>query len=93
MFDRAMKVVGLAVVASNFSAYSEITAELKGKLTAFPRTQALKITQGAEQRGLWTPLVYSSAGSFLETDLAAFQQGRIYQGPENPKGPLLLAAS
>ena len=88
-----MDAVGLTVVANTFDPNHEITRELKGKLVAFPRTQALRITAGPEQAGKWIPLVYSSASSFLETNLEEFRQGRLYQGPENPKGPLLLACA
>ncbi len=89
-----MDAMGLAPVANNFDQQSEITKTLKGKLAAFPRVRPLKIMGGAERPGKWTPLVYSSATSYEETDLETlFKYGRARQDPADHKGPLLLAAS
>lgn len=89
-----MDAVGLTPVVNNFQLYHQITMELKGKLVAFPRTQALKLLGSKERSGSWTPLVYSSDTSFLETDLdGLIRYGRTHQDPQDPKGPLVLASA
>jgi len=61
---------------------------------AFPKTQALRIIGGGERGGKWTPLVYSSKTSFLETNLEQLiKYGRVHRDPEDPKGPLVLACA
>jgi len=91
-----MDAVGLTVVANRFDQEHEVTRGLKGKLCAFPRAQAIRIPREAVAgvEGIWTPLVYSSETSYLETNLKTlFESGRARQDPEDPKGPLLLVAA
>ena len=87
-----MDAVGLSPVTDQFGKH-EITRELEGKLLVFPRARALKVVETPEIAGEWTPLVFSSEKSFLETDLQSlFKYGKIQKDPQDLPGPLLIAA-
>ncbi len=88
-----MDAVGLSPVCNEFDKH-EITAELKGKLVVFTRARPLKIVENPEVAGIWTPLVYSSKDSFMETDLKGlFEHGKVHKDPQDPQGPLILACA
>jgi ABC-type uncharacterized transport system involved in gliding motility auxiliary subunit len=88
-----MDSVGLSPVASKFGNH-EITTELQGKLVAFPRVRPLGILDKPDLQGRWTPLVYSSDKSYVETDYEGlYKYGRTSKTPDKPSGTQLLAAA
>jgi ABC-type uncharacterized transport system involved in gliding motility auxiliary subunit len=88
-----MDVIGLSPVTSKFAVH-EITQGMEGKRVTFPRVRPLAIINEQKAQGKWDPLVYSSANSFVETDLdQLIKFGKVQRTPDKPSGEQLLAAA
>jgi len=88
-----MDTMGLSPVASKFESTHEITQDMQGKRVTFLRVRPLSIIEDATGNRKWDPLVYSSDKSFVETDLNAYQTGKVQRTPDKPSGEQLLAAA
>jgi ABC-type uncharacterized transport system involved in gliding motility auxiliary subunit len=70
-----------------------ITREMGGIMTAFPLSRTVDVTKTPPQGVTAQALVRTSAQSWGETSAAEIQQGQVNPGPQDPKGPLTVAAA
>lgn len=68
-----------------------ITKDLRGMTTLFPLTRSIRPKSPAG-KFVVQPLAQTSVQSWGETDRAALQQGQVKPDPQDPKGPLTVAA-
>ncbi len=68
-----------------------ITRDLRGLTTLFPLTRSLRPRSPAG-KFVVQPLAQTSPQSWGETDRAALQKGQAKPDPQDPKGPLTVAA-
>jgi ABC-type uncharacterized transport system involved in gliding motility auxiliary subunit len=68
-----------------------ITRDLRGLTTLFPLTRSLRPRSPAGKFAV-QPLAQTSPQSWGETDRAALQKGQVKSDPQDPKGPLTVAA-
>jgi len=87
-----MDSIGLSPVTGKFTSHSLVEG-LHGKLVVFPRVRPLRLLTRPDLAGKWSPLVYSSDKSFVETDVEGlYRYGRVQRTPEKPQGEQLLVA-
>jgi ABC-type uncharacterized transport system involved in gliding motility auxiliary subunit len=68
-----------------------ITKDLRGMTTLFPLTRSIRPKSPAG-KFVVQPLAQTSVQSWGETDRAALQRGQVKPDPQDPKGPLTVAA-
>jgi ABC-type uncharacterized transport system involved in gliding motility auxiliary subunit len=69
-----------------------ITREMGGIMTAFPLSRTVDVAKSPPPGVSVQPLVKTSAQSWGETSAAEIRQGQVNPGPQDPKGPLPVAA-
>jgi ABC-type uncharacterized transport system involved in gliding motility auxiliary subunit len=69
-----------------------ITRDLAGVSTLFPLTRSIRQTKLQPKGVSFDPLARTSAQSWGETNREALQRGEAKPDPEDPKGPLIVAA-
>ncbi|MBI2218294.1 MAG: GldG family protein [Candidatus Rokubacteria bacterium] len=70
-----------------------ITRDMGGIMTAFPLSRTVDVAKTPPQGVSAQPLVRTSAQSWGETSAAEIKQGQVNPGPQDPKGPLPVAAA
>ena len=69
-----------------------ITRDLRGMMTLFPLTRSLRLARPAPPGVSVQPLAQTSPQSWGETDRATLERGQAKPDPQDPKGPLTVAA-
>jgi ABC-type uncharacterized transport system involved in gliding motility auxiliary subunit len=69
-----------------------ITRDLAGVTTLFPLTRSISTAKTPPAGVTIQPLARTTTDSWGETDRAALEQGQAKPDPQDPKGPLTLAA-
>jgi ABC-type uncharacterized transport system involved in gliding motility auxiliary subunit len=69
-----------------------ITRDMGGIMTAFPLSRSVQPAKTPPAGTTVQPLAKTSRQSWGETNRAAIQQGQVNPDPEDPKGPLPVAA-
>jgi ABC-type uncharacterized transport system involved in gliding motility auxiliary subunit len=69
-----------------------ITRDMTGFTTVFPLARSLSLAKTPPQGIALQPLARTTADSWGETDRASLEQGQVKPDPQDPKGPLTLAA-
>jgi len=69
-----------------------ITRDMTGITTLFPLTRTVEAVKTAPTGVVVTPLAKTSAESWAETDRASLQAGQVKPDPQDPKGPVTVAA-
>lgn len=69
-----------------------ITRDMTGITTLFPLTRSVGTAKTPPQGVTVQPLARTTPDSWGETDRAALEQGQAKPDPQDPKGPLTLAA-
>jgi ABC-type uncharacterized transport system involved in gliding motility auxiliary subunit len=69
-----------------------ITREMAGITTLFPLTRSIATAKTPPTGVTVQPLAKTTADSWGETDRAALERGQAKPDPQDPKGPLTLAA-
>jgi ABC-type uncharacterized transport system involved in gliding motility auxiliary subunit len=69
-----------------------ITRDMRGVMTIFPLSRTVGPVKTPPTGVSVQPLVKTSAQSWAETNRAALEKGQINPDPEDPKGPVPLAA-
>jgi len=69
-----------------------ITRDMGGIMTAFPLSRSVQPAKTPPAGTTVQPLAKTSQQSWGETNRAALQRGQINPDPEDPKGPLTVAA-
>ncbi len=69
-----------------------ITRDMGGITTLFPVTRTVEAAKTPPAGVVVTPLARTSAESWAETDRASLQAGQVKPDPQDPKGPLAVAA-
>ena len=69
-----------------------ITRDMTGFTTLFPLARSISTPKTAPQGITIQPLARTSADSWGETDRASLEAGQVKPDPQDPKGPLTLAA-
>ncbi|HET7341533.1 MAG TPA: GldG family protein [Methylomirabilota bacterium] len=69
-----------------------ITREMTGLTTLFPLTRSISTAASPPSGVSVQPLARTTPDSWGETDRAALEQGQAKPDPQDPKGPLTLAA-
>jgi ABC-type uncharacterized transport system involved in gliding motility auxiliary subunit len=70
-----------------------ITRDMTGVTTLFPLARSIGTPKQAPQGVTVQPLARTTPESWGETDRAALEQGQAKPDPQDPKGPLTLAAA
>ncbi len=69
-----------------------ITRDLGGVMTIFPMTRSIGPTKVQPKGIAFEPLAKTSAQSWGETNRGELERGEVKADPEDPKGPLTVAA-
>jgi len=69
-----------------------ITRDMRNITTLFPLTRSIRIAQTPPAGVSLQPLARTTPDSWGETDRQALEQGQAKPDPDDPKGPLTLAA-
>ena len=69
-----------------------ITRDMTGFTTLFPLTRSITTAKQPPQGVSLQPLARTTADSWGETNRASLEAGQVKPDPEDPKGPLTLAA-
>jgi len=69
-----------------------ITRDMGGISTLFPVTRTVEAVKSAPAGVVVTPLAKTSPESWAETDRASIQAGQVKPDPQDPKGPVSVAA-
>ncbi|MGH7392554.1 MAG: GldG family protein [Candidatus Rokuibacteriota bacterium] len=69
-----------------------ITRDMAGITTLFPLTRTVDVAKTPPAGVVVTPLARTSGESWAETDRASLQAGQVKADPQDPKGPVTVAA-
>src|SRR5262249_44806495 len=69
-----------------------ITRDMTGFTTLFPLVRSISTPKTPPQGVIVQPLARTTADSWGETNRASLEAGQVKADPEDPKGPLTLAA-
>jgi len=69
-----------------------ITRDLAGTMTAFPLSRTVDVAKTPPKGVSLQSLAKTSSQSWAETNRASVQQGQVKPDPEDPKGPVSVAA-